>query len=404
MINDAENHLWLILILVGAMTVLSMLVRRVFQRLSIPPLVGYLSIGIALAVAQQQYSFLGANALHIFEFLGGIGIFCLLFRVGLESKITALLAQLGHAIWIWVGNVGLSGCMGFLVLYYVLGYGAVPSLFVAIALTATSLGVCLETWRDAGALNTPAGGLLIDVAELDDISGVVLMMLLFTVAPLLVNGQAGVLPLLIHTLAELVAKAALFALFCVLFARYVEQHITGFFRHLDPASNPMLLIVGIAVIIAASADGLGFSLPIGALFAGLVFSRDPEAVKVDISFESLYALFTPFFFIWIGLTLAPQFLGGALSLSVVIFLVAVLGKVVGTAVPAWPVVGGANAVVMGMSMVPRAEIAMVIVSEGRRLGDWAMPPQLYNTMVLVAAATCVFAPTVSGLLLRRLAR
>jgi Kef-type K+ transport system membrane component KefB len=396
-----ENHLWLILVLVGLMTVLSMLVRRLLQGLSIPPLIGYLSIGIALAIVHHRVPFLGTNALHVFEFLGAIGIFCLLFRVGLESKIGALLAELGHAIWIWIGNVGVSGCAGFSVLYYGLGFGLVPSLFVAVALTATSLGVCLETWREAGALDTPAGRLLIDVAELDDVSGVVLMMLLFAVAPLLVSGHGGLLSLLFDTLAGLVAKALLFGLFCVLFARYVERHITGFFRRLEPAPNPMLLVVGIAVIIAASADGLGFSLPIGALFAGLVFSRDPEAVKVDLSFESLYALFTPFFFIWIGLTLAPQFLGGALGLSLLIFLVALLGKVVGTAVPAWPVIGGVNAVILGVSMVPRAEIAMIIVSEGRRLGNWAMPPELYSAMILVTAATCVLAPIVSGVLLRR---
>jgi Kef-type K+ transport system membrane component KefB len=84
--NGASNHLWLIVALVGALTVLSMLVRQLFHRLGIPPLVGYLLIGMTLAQAQYQSPFLGVNAHHVFEFLGGIGIFCLLFRIGLESK------------------------------------------------------------------------------------------------------------------------------------------------------------------------------------------------------------------------------------------------------------------------------------------------------------------------------
>jgi len=163
----------------------------------------------------------------------------------------------------------------------------------------------------------------------------------------------------------------------------------------------MLLVVGIAVVIAAAADGLGFSLPVGALFAGLVFSRDSRAVKVDASFSSLYELFTPFFFIWIGLSIDTSVLGGGLLASVAILAAAVLSKVVGTMVPAWPLIGSSAALALGVSMVPRAEIAMVIVAEGRRLGDWAMPEELYGAMILMAAATCIFGPLLAAGFLRR---
>ena len=59
----------------------------------------------------------------------------------------------------------------------------------------------------------------------------------------------------------------------------------------------MLLVAGIGFVVAASAELLGFSLAVGAMFAGLVFSRDPEAVKMDACFSPLYELFAPFFFI-----------------------------------------------------------------------------------------------------------
>ena len=49
-------------------------------------------------------------------------------------------------------------------------------------------------------------------------------------------------------------------------------------------------------------------------------------------------------------------------------------------------------VLIGVSMVPRAEIAMVVMSEGRTLGDWAVPPELFSAMVLVVIATSVAAP------------
>ena len=54
-----------------------------------------------------------------------------------------------------------------------------------------------------------------------------------------------------------------------------------------------------------------------AFFAGLAFSRDPEAVRADASFQPLFEFFLPFFFICgtksssvceIPQTLAPRFL------------------------------------------------------------------------------------------------
>jgi Kef-type K+ transport system membrane component KefB len=395
------NHLWLVLALVGAITVVAIVIRRVFARPGFPALVGYLVLGMVIAAVNRHRPFLGADALNVFEFLGGVGVFCLLFRIGLESKLGEILAQLGRALWVWIGNVVLSGGGAYLVARHLLGFDLVPSLFLGIALTATSVGVSLAVWREAGAIGTPSGGLLIDVAELDDLSGIALMIVLFSLAPALVMGDGALLPVIAETVGWLVLKAGLFIALCLLFARYLERPITGFFARLAPMPDPMLLVVGMAMMVAALADGLGFSLPVGALFAGLIFSRDPEAVKVDASFSSIYGLFTPFFFVWIGLSLDVT--SGEMSLGVVgaVLAVAVVGKVAGTTLPALPLIGASGALVLGVSMVPRAEIAMVIASEGRRLGDWAMPPELYAALVLTAAATCLLAPVAAGAMLRR---
>ena len=56
-----------------------------------------------------------------------------------------------------------------------------------------------------------------------------------------------------------------------------------------------------ALVISAIAGYLGFTLAIGALFAGLAFSREPQAVHIDGKFSYFYELFTPFFFIQIGM-------------------------------------------------------------------------------------------------------
>ena len=166
--------------------------------------------------------------------------------------------------------------------------------------------------------------------------------------------------------------------------------------------DPLLPVVGIGLIIAAIAGMLGFSLALGALFAGVVFSRDPKAVRVDTSFDAIYQLFVPFFFIGIGLQIAPESLGLAVGFGAVLLAAAVVGKLVGAGVPAWPLDGWTGAVLLGVSMVPRAEIALVVVMEGRRLGPWAITDEVFTAVTLVVLASSLSALLALRFLLARI--
>ncbi len=163
----------------------------------------------------------------------------------------------------------------------------------------------------------------------------------------------------------------------------------------------IVLLVGIVIVIAAIAGWLGFSLAIGGLFAGLVFSRDPNAVKQDASFGAIYELFTPFFFIGIGLQIRPEALHAALIPAVILVIIASLGKLIGTALPALLETSAEGALFIGLSMIPRAEITMIIMERGRNLGEWAVPPELFAGMVIVSAVTCILVPLIIDPLLRR---
>jgi Kef-type K+ transport system membrane component KefB len=161
------------------------------------------------------------------------------------------------------------------------------------------------------------------------------------------------------------------------------------------------VVVGIGFVIAALAAWIGFSLAIGAFFAGLVFSRDEEAVKREGSFMPLYELFSPFFFIGIGMHVDPAALGSALKPGAVLAAVAFAAKIIADGLPVWVMRGLSSALLIGMSMVPRAEIAMVIMQRGLNKGAWAVPPEIFNAMVMVTILTCILAPLIVQLLLNR---
>jgi hypothetical protein len=74
--------------------------------------------------------------------------------------------------------------------------------------------------------------------------------------------------------------------------------------------------------------------------------------------------------------------------------------VVGTAGPAIAPLGWAGAFLLSVSMVPRAEIAMVIMQRGLNQGDWAVPANVFSGMVVVAAVTAIGTPIVLRRVLR----
>ena len=243
---------------------------------------------------------------------------------------------------------------------------------------------------------------LLDVAEMDDISGIMLMALLVSLAPDLVAGfTLSVLKAGAETLVFLLGKLMGFAAFCIVFSLYIEPRIKGYFQALKRPVEPMLLITGFGVIIAALAGLLGFSFALGAFFAGLAFSRDPEAVKLDSSFEAIYDLFTPFFFIGIGLQIVPASLPSALGPGALLLAAAVVGKVLGTGIPSLLYMGWRESTLLSVSMVPRAEIALVILLKGRELGDWAVPDTAFGAMVLITLFSSLLSPLALRDLLRR---
>ena len=161
------------------------------------------------------------------------------------------------------------------------------------------------------------------------------------------------------------------------------------------------MIAGFGLIIAALAELLGLSVAIGAFFAGLIFSRDPETVKLDTPFGTLYGFFTPFFFIGIGLNIDPGTLTTGLGIGGALLVVAIIGKLVGTGGPATLTTAWPGSLLLSISMVPRAEIALVIMQRGLNLGEWAVPGDVFSGMVVVVAVTAVISPMILRVLLKR---
>jgi len=353
----------------------------------------------------QQWSFVTADFNSAFAVLAQLGVVALLFRVGLKSHTQALLAKLPDASLIWIGDVLTNLLLGFVVSRYMLALPLETSLVIATAFSATSVAVSTAVWGEMHKLNTPNGQLLVDVAELDDLSGVLLLAVLLAIIPVLQGNEAALLPSIGVTALVVFLKLALFITGCYLFSHYLEPDFTRFNRAWDKSTTGLTItVLGAGLAIAAVAGYLGFTIAIGALFAGLAFSRDPQAVRTDARFAYFYEFLTPFFFIYIGMQVDPGAVAPSLGLAAILFVPAALGKFLGVAAPALRIVKRPDAVLLGLSMIPRAEIAMVIIYQCQQLGDDVVPDNVFSAMVVVSVMTSILAPLILRSLLTKQSR
>ena len=384
----------------GLLFLAILLVKLFIARRWCPPMLAYLLVGM-LSAAIINHSALADNvSLHaIISVLGEAGLIMLLFKVGINADLKSLRLQLPNAAWIWWWNVAISGSFGYIAAAWVLQLDLLSSLFIAVAFTATSVGVTVSLWSDAGKLSTPQGTLLLDIAELDDLSTICLVALLVALVPLY-QGGAPILPgNTLVTLGYILALLAGFAICAWFFSLYIEPLLTRTIARYAVAHELVVFMLAVSFIVAAMAEVAGLSLAIGAFIAGLAFSRDPSAMQEQPVLNGLYDFLTPFFFISLGMLVDISGLTTLLWPAVVLLVFAISGKIAGVMLPAWPRLGVSAALVLGVSMVPRMEIALVVMQKALAAG---ISETIFSAMILTCFSTVLLTMLALPVLLRRL--
>lgn len=263
-------------------------------RLRLPAVVLELVAGIVVGPAGFGWVAIDAPV----EVLALLGLAMLLFLAGLEVEFTRLRGRvLRLALVGFVGSFGLGLTVG-------LGLqaaGLVSSpVFVAIALSATSLGVVIPVLKDSAQLDTPFGRLVVAAASIADVATIVLLSLLFSRE----TGGLGARLLLLGGLVALIAAVAIAVLAARRSARLGAelerlQETTAQIR----VRGAFLLLVGFVAL----SQELGLEVILGAFVAGALLSvLDPDRMMTHpdlrLKLEAIgYGVLIPVFFVTSGL-------------------------------------------------------------------------------------------------------
>lgn len=380
--------LQLILILLSAR-----LFGEVAAYFQIPSVIGELIAGIVIGP-----SVLGlieiSNPIYL---LAQIGIILLLFEVGIETDIGHLTSAGVKALIVAVGGVILPFVLGFLISYYSFDFSLLASLFLASTLTATSIGITLRVLRDLKKQNSSESQIIIGAAVLDDIIGIVLLAMLYEFS---VSGEINLLGT-----GKVLLYITLFFFISPILAKAVSHIIKRWDEKSDIPGLLPTTIVSLILLFAWTAHYLGAPELLGGFAAGLALSRQfffPFAVflheskdfshRVEKQMKPIVHLFTPIFFVAIGLSLDLRTINWESSfiwkLSGSLVAVAIVGKLFS----AFFLRGESRITrfIIGTAMVPRGEVGLIFANVGLNAG--VLKNDVYAAIILVITITTLVAP------------
>jgi Kef-type K+ transport system membrane component KefB len=383
------DHIAEILLQLFAILVAAKVGNEIFRRLGQPTVVGEILGGVVAGPAVLGVYQINAET----ELFAEIGVVLLLFQVGVETRLHELLRVGVTALTVGALGVLLPFGAGFLAAELA-GGDLATAVFLAAALTATSVGITSNVLRDLGGLHTRSGRIILGAAIIDD----VLAIMILSVATGVAAGSVSA-----GRIASLIGIAVLFIVVVLVGGTGILRRRRALLTDPEFAETPflpgMMLMLGLAALSAV----IGLAAIIGAFLAGMVVGESSERHALEAEVAPVAAFFTPFFFGFIGAQVDLAGLANTESILILLGItaLAVASKFVGALIGAMRQ-GVWRAVLVGWGMVPRGEVGIVVAGLGLTAG--AIDSQIYSVVVGMAILTTLIVPPLLPFLLRKAER
>jgi Kef-type K+ transport system membrane component KefB len=373
-----------------------LIAARIFAELAVrlyaPAVIGELFAGIVLG--PSLFGWISIS--ETIRIMAEIGIILLLFEVGLETNIKNLIYSSRKSVVIALSGFVLPFILGFIVAYNFFSLSLLTSLFIGGTITATSIGITVRVLTDLNLEQSRIGQIVLGAAVLDDVLGVMLLALLYEFS---IGGGINVMN---------VGKVFLFITAFFVLAPVVARLLSLLINRYDAVSQiPGLIptsIISLVLFFAWLAHIIGAPEILGGFAAGLALSRrffipfgialhtnENFANRIETQMKPIIQLFTPIFFVFVGLSLALREIEwGSPTVwlfTLFLFSVAFIGKMLGSLLIRE---NRFCRFMVGLSMVPRGEVGLIFAELGRAGGIFSN--EIYASLVLVIALTTIIPP------------
>ncbi len=363
------------------------------QKLKAPQVVGEIIAGLLIGpcclklVGDSDY----------LSLLAEIGVVMLMFGAGLETNMKDLLRTGVKALVIACVGVLVPLAGGTLLYGAFYGFAKIGSeeflraVFIGTIMTATSVGITVQTLKELGKLKGEIGTLIMSSAIIDDVIGIIVLTFVIGFK----NPETKPLDVVVHTLLFIVFSFAVGFLTYYIFKKLDK-------RHPHKRRIPILGLALCMFLSFAAEEFFGIADITGAYVAGLILcslkDSDYIASKVDVN---SYMIFGPVFFASIGLkTTLDGFTAELLLFSVGFVLVALLTKIIGCGLTA-KLMGYDlnNSLKVGIGMMTRGEVALIVARKG--MSEGMLDAKYFASVILLIIVSSMTTPILLKLLYSR---
>lgn len=361
-------------------TVYAAITTLIFKKLKQPMVLGYLLAGI---FAGPYFNFVPTVTDRAnLNLWADIGVIFLLFSLGLEfsfkkmisvGKSAMITASLNIFLMLFVGHyIGLF-----------LGWSTMDSFFLGSMISMSSTTIIIKAFDDLNIKKQKFTDLVFGVLVIEDIMGILLLVLLPTIAigRGINGGELGISTL----------KLLLFLILCFVSGIYIVPTLLKKLHNF--LNDEMLLLVTIALSLSMVylAVYSGFSSALGAFIMGSILSETGVIKQIESVIKPLKDFFGAVFFVTVGMLVNPSMFVEYAYPIIVITLVVLIGKVSFSIFGF--VVSGQNlktSVYSSFSLAQVGEFAFIIASLGMSLG--VIDTFVYPIIVAVSVITTFLTP------------
>lgn len=270
--------------------VFACIISLIIYIIRLPLVFGYIIVGILIG---PYFLNLISNSDSL-ELFAKIGIVSLLFIVGLNLNPNTIKEEAKESLILGLSQIAFTALSGFLLFYFIFNFPILPSILIASGLTLSSTIVVLKIISDKGDIDKLYSKMSLGVLLIQDFFATILLLIL----SIMHTASIGEIKTSI-----IVASFSLKVLILILIYFILSKWILPKISKLFAKSQELLLLFSAAFSFSYAYlfYVLGFSLEIGALFAGIILSASNFSKEIASRFRPIRDFFIIIFFIILGL-------------------------------------------------------------------------------------------------------